>query len=421
MSGAVAEGSAIRVPGADPGGAFKWRRHSSLESELTRIDSVDSVFEMGEQFFFIGLPSNDTTLASNPYYASNAPFVREGSDPVNGDIRLTARLDGYSVATVKKTIDRAQKAFVVPMPYGPMVVVDDDPTAGVDQMTSAGLGPGPGLQSVLDTWQQTAEQQIGQAIHQPGYQFAVPFDQFNATDEALTTAPGKVIGYVSHGIHDGSGGLESQYIPNQLQFQLANGAIFQSHESYNAKSFDPALSQSQGLLAQWLEQGGTAGLGHVAEPYNGPDNVTNEDLLYQMLLPAADAAPGTAGLTFVEAAWNATRQLSYVNTVVGDPLMQFRIWTPGDFNLSGAVDMADYISILVNWGKSVSDASKGDLNGDGMVDFSDYVIMLTNWANAGGAQGAGGAASVNLIPEPASIALAGLAMMGLSHLVRRRV
>ena len=70
-------------------------------------------------------------------------------------------------------------------------------------------------------------------------------------------------------------------------------------------------------------------------------------MFYQMLLPALGSAslPGETGtLTFVEAAWRATRQLSYMNTVVGDPLMRLQAWLPGDANLDGAVSSMTSLS-----------------------------------------------------------------------------
>jgi uncharacterized protein (TIGR03790 family) len=398
--------------------SLNWLRHSSLESELARIDSIDTVLEMGDQFIATGFPQLDTSLASNPYYGTNGPFVRQGSDPLNGDIRLTARLDGQSVETVKAMIDRAQKAFVVPLPYGPMVVADDDPNGVVDQIDDYPAGPGVGLVNALQNWQTTAEQKIAASLGQPGYQFSVPFVQHNNTNVAITTAPANVIGYVSHGVNDGSGGLMAGYTSGQLQFQLANGAVFQSHESYNARSFDASFSQNQGLLAEWFDMGGTAGLGHVAEPYSGVDNVANEDLLYQMLLPSADGAPGDSGLTLVESAWNATRQLSYVNTVVGDPLMRFRIWLPGDFNLDGQVNLLDWAILQNHWQDAGATFAQGDTNGDGVVNLVDFAVVQLNWRKYAGygqvvptgpfawaanySSAAGSSAVAGTIPEPSA-------------------
>jgi hypothetical protein len=106
--------------------------------------------------------------------------------------------------------------------------------------------------------------------------------------------------------------------------------------------------------------------------------VSNEDLLFAGLLPAANSAPGTPGLTFVESAWNATRQLSYVNTVVGDPLMRWQTWVPGDTDLDGKVNLKDFYTLQGNWMQS-GDFSDGDFNDDGNIDLGDFVILQENW------------------------------------------
>lgn len=361
------KGLPLRIDaGTKPSGntSLSWRRYSSLESELTRVDTIDSIEQMGDQFFLVGLPNYDTALSSNPYYNHQVPFDRAA----NEDIRLSSRLDGYNVQNVRDSLEHAQKVII--FPSQDYLVADDDPTAGTDQMVDTppgqgGGGPGPGLVNAM----------VSGSVE-------LIYDN---TDDAVVSAPGPVIGYVSHGSNDGSGGLEPGYILNQLQFQLADGAVFLTHESYNATSFDPTYTQSQGLIAQWIEAGGAAGLGHVAEPYDGPDNVTNEDLFYETLIPSAGAEPGSSGLTFVEAAWNATRQLSYVNTMIGDPLMVWETWVPGDFNLDGAVDQVDtnlFVLALVNR-KAFNDLELGinpdvlgDLNGSGSFDLGDVNAFL---------------------------------------------
>jgi uncharacterized protein (TIGR03790 family) len=334
-------------------------RYSSLESELTRIDSISSRDKMVEQYIFAGFPDIDPTLGSNPYYNKNQPFIREGSDPRNGNIRLASRLDGYGVETVKDMIDRSQQVFV--RPGANLIVADDSPHENrVDQMTDeVPGGPGPGLVNVVAA---------------KGYKIL-----YDNTSPAIITGPDPIHGYVSHGTNDGNGvGLEKGYIQNQLDFEIGNGAIFLTHESWNARSFDPSIQQNQGLLAEWLEIGGAAGLGHVSEPYNGSDNVTNEDLLFAGLLPPANSAHGTAGLTFVESAWNATRQISYVNTVIGDPLMKWQTWIPGDANLDGKVGVKDFYTLQGNWMK-LGDFNEGDFNGDGMINLADFNILRENW------------------------------------------
>jgi uncharacterized protein (TIGR03790 family) len=333
-----------------------WKRYSSLESELSRIDSISTRDAMGDQFIYTGFPDLDPRLPSNPYYNSNEPFVRAGSDPINADMRLAARLDGFNLETVKDSIDRAQRVFVAT--GGSTIIADDDPTAGTDQMIDiVPGGPGPGLLN---------------AAQAAGYGAI-----YDNTDDAITMGK-NIIGYVSHGVNDDHGGLEAGYLTNQLQLRLQRGAVFLTHESFNATSFSPDYVSSQGLIADWLEIGGTAGLGHVHEPTNGSDNVTNEDIFFANMLPRAGSPPGTAGLSFVEAAWSATRQLSYVNTVVGDPLMTWRSWLHGDTNLDGKVEYKDFYTFEENWQKSGTFA-EGDFNSDGRIDALDFGILSSNW------------------------------------------
>ena len=363
-------------PNPSPGLYPNWESHSSFESELTRIDLIDTVEEMGNQKYWDFLPPPyDSSLPSNPYFNSGTPFAHVGSG-TPFDIRLSTRLDAYSAQSAIAALDRAQNVFVVP--HGHYIVTDDDPDGGSDQIIN-GPGDGPGLFEVVTG-----------RYPDDGMTNPVPL-LYDNTDEAIVSCDRPVLGYVSHGIHDGSGGLSSnylgqfvgeQFVANDIQFSFANGAIFQSYESFNAQSFDPTNSQNQGLIADWLELGGTAGLGHVAEPGLSEDTVTNEDIFYQMLLPAAGAAaaPGESGLTFVEAAWNATRQLSYVNTVVGDPLMTIKAWLPGDANLDGKVNLDDFFILQHHWEEMIPHTfDKGDFNGDGFVDDEDFDILAANW------------------------------------------
>lgn len=407
------KGLPLRIDaGPDPGTSLSWKRFSSLESELTRIDSIDSIDAMGDQFFFIGLPQFDTTKASNPYYNSSTPFVRAGSDPVNGDIRLSARLDGYSVESVKIALDRAQQTYVVPS--GHAIVADDTGFDSLDQMTNS-TGAGPGMVEAI-TSLYGADPESNPLL-------------FEQTNQAVTATDRSVIGYVSHGLNDGSLGLSSDYlgefvadefVPGEIQFDLADGAVFLTHESFNSQSFDPGSDQPQGMIADWIERGGTAGVGHVAEPFNGPDNVTNEDIFYQLILPSGGSAaePGQSGLTFVEAAWASTRQLSYVNTVVGDPLMRWQQWLPGDINLDGTVNGTDFSILQPNFFQTGS-FEQGDLNGDGVVNGTDFSIMQPNFFRSVGNP----TPTLSSVPEPSSVLLACAcaAALGVPRYSRRRV
>jgi hypothetical protein len=279
-------------------------------------------------------------------------------------MRLTSRLDGYTVADVESSIDRATHAVVLPQVS--QIVLDDDPNTNlVDQMTT--------LNSILVS------------KNQP-----VVYDN---TSISVTTASNSVLGYVSHGVH---AALPADYVTSQLQFNLAPGAVFESHESYNAFSFQPnGNTMGQGQLAQWLAVGGTVGVGNVQEPCAGACYEANEDKMFKMLLD---------GKTWAEAAWSSIRQLSYVNTVVGDPLMTWKQILPGDVNMDGVVDQADFTALTQSWGATGKAGgslwSSGDLNCDGTVDSADLAILQANGVDTSGWSPSPG--SPVAIPEPSA-------------------
>ncbi len=359
-----------------------WEQYSSLEGDLTRINSINlaggqstALLEMGDQTWWN--PSNDTSASPNPscnpYYRVTAPFSH--SNPAYGGMYLTSRLDGYTVSDVTTAINKAQKVYVAP--NSAYVVADSDPTAGGDLMA-------PLVNNVLA----------------PAGQKYV----YDTTTTPVTTAPGPVIGYVSHGVH--GTGLNPGYIQNQLNFTLANGAVFDTYESYNAYSFQPGGSvDGQGLVADWLAIGGTAGVGNVQEPYDGTEDVANEDQMFKMLL---------SGYTWGEAAWSSFQQLKYVNTVVGDPLMVWHPAIPGDATLDGVVDANDMTIVLSNYGMSNASWEQGDFTGSGTVDINDFTLVMCSFGRS-----ASSAAGPQAAPEPSALILLASAI-GLLFCARRR-
>ncbi len=322
-----------------------WEPYSSLESELTRIDRIDSAEQMGDQAFLLSSSAFSFGTfhhGANPYYNRRAEFDR--SDPANEGIRLTARLDGFSVGDVIASIDRAQQSYLLPKPQ--YFVVDDDPGA-------------------LGTYADRMSKLVKDVLVPAGQKTI-----YDAGTEDITTAPGSVIGYVSHGSQAAGAGFI-----DRLNFDLAPGAVFHTWESFNAFSFTEGNNlYGQGLAGEWLAKGGTAALGHVQEPTASITTVANEDIFFEMLLQ---------GYTFAEAAWSATAQLSFVNTVVGDPLMTFRPWVVGDTNLDGRVGLEDLNAVLANWNMRTQayDMQLGEMTGDGFVGLEDLSLLLGNWNN----------------------------------------
>jgi len=365
---------------------LSWKSYSSLESELTAIDTVSSWQMMGDQSYSIS-----GHFSANPYYKATSEFSHADTGT-----RLTARLDGYTVSDVEAAINRAQNAFIGPLntpssSSGPIgLMVDNDPTKAYDP-TMASL-----VNSVAPL-------------------FNVPVTADNTT-AFITTANSSVIGYVSHGVNQAS--TPSNYV-SALNISLANGAVFDTWESYNAYSFNPGGAHSnQGSIAQWLQKGGTAGVGNVEEPGANISSVTNEDQMFAMLL---------AGRTFAEAAWSATKQLSYVNTVVGDPLMTWKELTFGDVNLDGHVDNTDLAIMGTHWGETVPNGglgwTYGDMNGDGVVNMSDLMLLTKFWGSvsdwADGSTLPRGQVAF-AAPEPSSLCLLSIGILGFACLARRK-
>jgi uncharacterized protein (TIGR03790 family) len=399
----------IKVTEANPGyyvdpfgvtritsGTGWWKSYSSLESELTRVTTVSTWQQMGDQYFGNPLPSSTPPASKNPFYLQTVGGSASYSPASYGGVLLTSRLDGYTVASIKNTIDKAKRAFV--LPGGRQFVLDDDPNVPYDRMVEL-------KNNVLAPY--------GQPV------------AYDNTTAPVLTAPGPAMGYVGHGTH--SSGLAPGYITGQLSLSLADGAVFETHESFNAFSFNSSGdTMGQGQLAQWLAIGGTAGVGNVQEPMAGKNYEANEDQLFKMLLD---------GNTWAESAWSSLRQLSYVNTVVGDPLMTWKPVLPGDANLDGRVDMIDVNIVTADmgrWGNSGGFIwTLGDFDCDGRITNVDLGIVNANlgqvsaWAEpkttppinpvpVGG--------GVQPVPEPGSLAIltAGMVVAGFGGAIRFR-
>ncbi|MFB3105403.1 MAG: hypothetical protein ACE1ZA_10800, partial [Pseudomonadales bacterium] len=88
---------------------------------------------------------------------------------------------------------------------------------------------------------------------------------------------------------------------------------------------------------------------------------------------------------------------------------------PGDFNLDGTVDLADYGLLTSNFSESFSiteSFGKGDNNFDTKVDLLDFIEFRDIFNSQG--QGVAG------VPEPSGIALAGLALLTTIAVMRRK-
>jgi hypothetical protein len=97
---------------------------------------------------------------------------------------------------------------------------------------------------------------------------------------------------------------------------------------------------------------------------------------------------------------------------------------PGDIDGNGRVDLSDYMTLKVNYGKTVLPWKQGDCNGDGLLGYAELLAVETNLGydlslamgspSGGGSMPLGGAEAA---PEPGS---ALLLVFGAAAMLRRR-
>lgn len=99
--------------------------------------------------------------------------------------------------------------------------------------------------------------------------------------------------------------------------------------------------------------------------------------------------------------------------ILGDGVLGWEVldFTPGDFDLNGSVEFADFLTLASNFGTGTLYA-EGDLNFSGRVDLADFVELRQVFES----QPAGAAA----VPEPSSAVLLQIAFLFGLTIIRRR-
>lgn len=289
-----------------------------------------------------------------------------------GDIYLVCRLDGNSVGDVIDAIDRAQ-GVVVDLDHSVMVL-DESASNGVQNVsdTDGELdNDGPVVfTNAGDDYEQTRD------LLQSDGRFApanINYNKWSTAEQFIVgprldfgggvVEPGDVLLLATYGAnHSGvpgtPGNAGTQY---PRSFFYAPGAVFNTIESYNGRSFGGigVGPVPQGQLADFIGSGGTFGLGHVWEPFSFsvPDNLAIVRNFY------------LGSLTWGEAAYTALPMLSWQQVVVGDPLAKVRRLQE-DINVDQRTDVED----LYSWYSSPT--RPRDLNRDGRTDRADVELLI---------------------------------------------
>jgi uncharacterized protein (TIGR03790 family) len=222
---------------------------------------------------------------------------------------LVTRLSGWTKESVLGMIDRSKQADTAD--YSNYLVIFDDNGADYDMMSDPGSTPpyknADGSEGAVHVFNRLGLNDIEDQ--------ASTSDFINAsyvTSKGMD--PNVVVGYCSHGIH---AGYSSLYIINDLGFgpathPLLPGALFMSYESYNGTIFrgNPYTHDSHGQVADWILMGGTGGIGNVFEPYS--DSCGDESIIFAEYI--------NCHRNLAEAMYKGLRRVSWVETVLGDPL-----------------------------------------------------------------------------------------------------
>jgi hypothetical protein len=102
------------------------------------------------------------------------------------------------------------------------------------------------------------------------------------------------------------------YIQDTLDFNYANGAVFNTYESFNGYSIGMlrrVVQGEQGLMTEFLLTGGTGGSGNAWEPY-----------LMKHIWTSVYFPSYAIGYNQIDAAWQGMNYLAWRSVIVGDPL-----------------------------------------------------------------------------------------------------
>lgn len=361
------------------------------------------------------------------------------------DIYLVARLDGphvpnvYPIFAVKEMLDRASAVSNTSPPYTQFVgynpdtsclVLDSSPPptaclsyspsynypAGTTVLTFESHPVPPGSESYTGC---ASTCQRGSAGHydalfgwltgKPGYPgetLVLPIlSLFGGTfvwDDSTTIMSNAspwfppntgIIGLATYGCNGNDGRAATYLTTGGPQggplFPCVPGAVFTSIESFNAVTMFTTVPTTQAKIAEFIQMGGTAAIGHAFEP--GQDAIEQVEFLYWNLMRDGEV-PGVAEMTLVEAAFTAIPYLSWTSVLIGDPLMRVRLGPggivelndncPTDVNRDGFVGYVDRLLVLYAYNSVIGDPRYDpatDINQDGFVTYFDQLSVLMNY------------------------------------------
>ena len=249
---------------------------ASVESELTLI--------LGPYNSSIGING----IVFSPYYYQNNHFLRK-----DYGIYLVTRLDGYTFEEIKDMIDKSAQSVVKGDKFvqsiEPLVVKEAKFVFDQDPAWNSSL---PQLNNAMAS--------ASTILTNKGY------NSLLNTDSVYVTNKTNVIGYVSWGSND-------HYANNYTQNAIPHNtwhprAIAETYVSTSGRTFNDPATYGQSLIADLIREGVTGAKGYVYEPYSFAMSIVS--VLFDRY---------TSGYNLAESFYMASRSLSWMDVVIGDP------------------------------------------------------------------------------------------------------
>lgn len=301
---------------------------------------------------------------NNGFFWLNQSNLALQSTLTAGDIYLVARLDGNTVADVRNMIDRAQN-LNFPLASA-RIVLDSDGQTFDGTGSFPPIDVGPDFAITFGVLQADGRFPTANVVNDASGSFGNfwvgPLLNFSTQPGGPPRVlPQPVLLLASFGANHSGVGSTTAITTWANSFNYVPGAIINSIESYNGRSFggiggNPVVPQQQ--ISDALAAGCTFGVGNVWEPFSISVS-DNEQLTRAFLL---------GNMTWVEAAYASLPVLSWQQIVVGDPLATPRR-DREDINSDGRVNIDD----LYAW-----QAAPVDLNNSGSADAVDLELLETS-------------------------------------------
>jgi hypothetical protein len=162
-----------------------------------------------------------------------------------------------------------------------------------------------------------------------------------------------------------------------LNFTYANGAVFNSLESFNGNSMNPLYRvNNQGMISEFISKGGSGGSCTCYEPYSS--GISNSSFYF----PAY-----AMGYGMVDAAYMGISRLGWKNIVIGDPLTAIA-WGPQTLTKNETWSGKNLVTGLINipMGKKITLQNNstiklrhnGSISGQGKIYAGDNITLDAN-------------------------------------------